>query len=420
MAQIYESLKSMVTSAMISKAAHTLEEDSSKISSGISTLIPSYLGRLIAIGENKRIEEIVRDAGKAGLYEHVEQLFEGKGIIDGKNYGERMENALIGSTNREFISSIASGAGLRHESADRLSNWVSGLIAAYIGRRMVKDNMGYKDILGLLGNEKEAIKTGIPAGAYSALGLSSVLGKYRDDKEPAMAKSCAAAAVKNAEVPADEVKRSMKWLWWLLLSLLLLILCILWWRACNRDKAEVVEGMTSGTTTEAPAVMHPHPHQGPETVTLLMPDGNRILANKGGIEDNMVTCLKEGKYAAATDAELAKRWFMFNELDFVHGSSTELIEGSDKQLDNIASILKNYPETKVMVAGFADKTGSEDVNREISWKRSEYIKEELHKRGIAEARVSTLGLGEKYAAADEKASDAERAHDRGIAIRFVK
>jgi len=104
----------------------------------------------------------------------------------------------------------------------------------------------------------------------------------------------------------------------------------------------------------------------------------------------------------------------------MHDSETALAGNSMEQLDNIAAILKNYPDVRIRIGGFADKTGTRAVNYEISKKRAEYIKSILVKDGIPADRISTEGFGKEFATVPADATAAQRAVDRSIAMRFTK
>ena len=134
----------------------------------------------------------------------------------------------------------------------------------------------------------------------------------------------------------------------------------------------------------------------------------------------MLKYLQSDAYRKATNEELSKNWIQFDKIDFMHDSETALAGNSMEQLDNIAAILKNYPDVRIRIGGFADKTGTRAVNYEISKKRAEYIKSILVKDGIPAARISTEGFGKEFATVPADATAAQRAVDRSIAMRFTK
>lgn len=149
-------------------------------------------------------------------------------------------------------------------------------------------------------------------------------------------------------------------------------------------------------------------------------NGVSLSANQGGLEEAMVAFLKSDGYKnAADDAVLKDQWYDFDNVTFKTGSSNQLENGAE-QLKNLAAILKAYPDTKIKIGGYTDKTGNEENNLKLSQVRADFIKAELAKNGVGAQVVSAEGYGSKYATADVKATDAERAKDRKMAVRFTK
>lgn len=415
MATIYDSIKNLISTEMKSKAAETLGEAEPKIATAVSILTPALLARMLKLGDTKHIDEIVQESGKMKLLSKAASIFEGHGVIDGKDMGERMENALIGSDGSSFIGEVAAHSGIAHESADRLSNWVSAVLAGFAGEKVVADKQTYKGFLGQLEGEKDALKAHIPANVLSTLGLGSLLGAAHTQHHTA--KTTAAPKCAAGVPPSAPRKKSLNWLWWLLGLLLLLLICVFAWRACNRDK--VTEKVARVEVTEvAPAPAVDKTDKG--KIELTLPDGEKIIAYKQGCEDRIISFLNSDKYKNASEADLKKIWFDFDTLDFKHDSASEFEPGSRPQLDNLVRILKQFPQAKVMIGGFADKTGPQWANDEISKERAQYIKLQMEKAGIAASRISTAGFGETYATIPESATDSQRATDRNIALRFTK
>ena len=111
--------------------------------------------------------------------------------------------------------------------------------------------------------------------------------------------------------------------------------------------------------------------------------------------------------------------FSHSDLNFEHNTANVLPE-SQKQLDNIAQILTAYPEVKVKIGGYTDKTGDEAVNTKISQERADFIKSQLTSMGVGAQVLGAEGYGSKFAKVAATASDAERASDRKMAVRFSK
>lgn len=149
-------------------------------------------------------------------------------------------------------------------------------------------------------------------------------------------------------------------------------------------------------------------------------NGTALKGFANGMEDSMIKYLKSGQYASATEDGLKNVWYNFDNVNFKTGSANQLEAGSHEQLDNLAKILKAYPDAKIKIGGYTDKTGDEAKNLKLSLDRANFIKAELSKLGVTGQIISAEGYGSKFAKVDAKASDEERATDRKMAVRFTK
>ena len=113
-------------------------------------------------------------------------------------------------------------------------------------------------------------------------------------------------------------------------------------------------------------------------------------------------------------------WYTFDKVNFKIGSSSELEAGSQVQMDNLLAILKAFPEAKIKVGGYTDKTGDEAKNVSLSKARAEYIKKWLTDKGVGAQVLDAEGYGSKFATVDATATNEERAVDRKMAVRFAK
>ena len=146
-----------------------------------------------------------------------------------------------------------------------------------------------------------------------------------------------------------------------------------------------------------------------------------IKGYPNGMEASMITFLKSDGYkSAADDAALKDNWYDFDNVNFKIGSATELEPGSEGQIQNLASILKAYPDAKIKIGGYTDMTGDAAQNKDLSQKRADFIKSELGKLGVAAQVAGAEGYGSEFAKVPATASNDERAADRKMAVRFTK
>jgi outer membrane protein OmpA-like peptidoglycan-associated protein len=64
-------------------------------------------------------------------------------------------------------------------------------------------------------------------------------------------------------------------------------------------------------------------------------------------------------------------------------------------LDDIAGYLVDYPDTLLVIEGYASEEGATDYNLDLSNRRAESVRAGLHERGVAPASIkSVVGNGE--------------------------
>lgn len=93
--------------------------------------------------------------------------------------------------------------------------------------------------------------------------------------------------------------------------------------------------------------------------------------------------------------------------------SSDLSAKAKDNLDKLATVLKNNPDTNINIYGYTDDKGSDSYNLGLSDRRAKSVKSYLTQKGVAAGRVYTMGMGE----ADPVASNATaegRAQNRRV------
>lgn len=74
-------------------------------------------------------------------------------------------------------------------------------------------------------------------------------------------------------------------------------------------------------------------------------------------------------------------------------NSFVLKPGAYDEIDRLAQVLNNYPQTYIRVEGHTDSTGTEEHNQKLSERRAEAVKNALIGRNVNPARINTVGFG---------------------------
>ena len=98
--------------------------------------------------------------------------------------------------------------------------------------------------------------------------------------------------------------------------------------------------------------------------------------------------------------------------------STTISPGLQSALDEVAASLQKYPNSLVDVMGHTDSSGSDSYNLDLSRRRADSVKGYLVMRGVAGARVATIGYGEQYPVT-ENTTEQGRAQNRRVEIRIT-
>ena len=84
----------------------------------------------------------------------------------------------------------------------------------------------------------------------------------------------------------------------------------------------------------------------------------------------------------------------FKSNSFFDFNSSVLKAGAYSELDRVAGVLNNYPQTRLKIEGHTDSKGSEQYNMKLSQRRADAVSNALIQRGIDPARIETMGFGE--------------------------
>lgn len=99
------------------------------------------------------------------------------------------------------------------------------------------------------------------------------------------------------------------------------------------------------------------------------------------------------------------------DITFDTGSAT-VKPGLLSEIQRIAEVMKQYPQTNVIIEGHTDSIGSETANQTLSERRAETVANMLIEQGVNSARISTYGYGESQPLATNDTPDGRRLNRR--------
>jgi outer membrane protein OmpA-like peptidoglycan-associated protein len=161
---------------------------------------------------------------------------------------------------------------------------------------------------------------------------------------------------------------------------------------------------------------------------------NQQIANQGQALHNQGQALQTEqqrridaeKRAAQSAADLAKLGAVKNEprgmVLTLSGSvlfitnKAELLPTAQIKLNEVAdALLKQSPESKIVVEGYTDSQGTAPYNQELSQRRAQSVRDYLVTRGIASDRITSQGFGLTRPVAENSTAEG-RANNRRVEI----
>jgi len=343
-----------------------------------------------------------------------------------RDLGSRLMSSLFGGRTDDVIGGLARHAGIGNTAAASLMGLAAPLMLRAVGG-LVRGGGLTVGSLGqaLLGNQSE-IMNAVPAPLANVIGRAQIYDVARE----------AAPSLPHLSHPAVVEARRPAW-WAIPLALLPLALLAWWFLGARPEKrldttatrsetpaavntrtpttpAPATKPAPATTPTPAPApTSKPMPRAEPEVKSVHVAEVNRELRfAENGVEAKLLAFLRD-KNAKYDD----KNWLEFDRLVFDTNAQT-LAAGSHEQLENLAAILKAYPNTHIKIGGYTDNTGDPNANLKLSQERADNVKKELVARGIPGDRIETEGYGEQHAVASN-ATEEGRAANRRIALRVL-
>ncbi len=423
---IIDLIKGQLGPALISQSATQFGESESGISKAISALLPAVVGGMANNADKPGVLDAIMGSTSNGMLGNL------LGGTSNNSLITTVLTAIFGDKVADITNAVSTFSGVNNSTSNSLLNMVTGATLGSVGKYAADNNIGASGITNLLQDQKGIVSSLLPAGlSLASLGVGNMFGAQEAEK----------VTVSSYDQPKVEVNRGGDThshptpdnnnneggsIWkWLLPLLLLGLAGWFLWNNYNKDKTEevvttdnteMVADSTAGMVNDSAMMVTPV-----KEVTDIDLNGKMIKGYANGMEASMITFLKSDSYKnAADDAALKENWYDFDNVNFKIGSATELEAGSEGQIQNLAEILKAYPDAKIKIGGYTDMTGDAAKNKALSQQRADFIKSELGKLGVAAQVVGAEGYGSEFAKVPATASNEERAADRKMAVRFTK
>lgn len=430
---LLNNVKAYFTDEVINKLSTNIGESSDNVHKGLDLSIPSILlGLQGKSGEG--LGSILNSARHLFSSFDIHNLFGNyfgtpAGTDNSKFETQNLLSSIFGDRLNTVVDSISSFLGMRSES---ITGILGASLPAVISAITHKGADWNANSIGTLLNSNKssfaaALPTGLGLGAFGSLFAQADRPVELPTETTSIPDTPVSTPVERIppqqrepvhkhEHVSEEKKGAG--LWWILIPLLLIGLWFLFGRGCSGDTKETMLRDSVDNADTTIVITNPATQSEKQQIDVKLPDGASLKAFPAGIEENLIAFL-QSDYKSMTDEQLKDKWFDFDNLNFETGTANVLPE-SQQQLENIAAILRLFPDAKIKIGGYTDRTGDEQINERISEERAEAVKIFLESKGLGSQVEDAEGYGSEFATVSADASDAERAKDRRVAVSVRK
>jgi outer membrane protein OmpA-like peptidoglycan-associated protein len=156
---------------------------------------------------------------------------------------------------------------------------------------------------------------------------------------------------------------------------------------------------------------------GSNTTITLPNNGGSLQVGDNSTESKLYKMLSDASFTVDS-IDKTKGWVSCDRLYFETGKNVLTAE-SQKQVANIAAIMKAFPNCNLKFGGYTDNTGNAAANLKLSQSRAEAAFNAVVKLGTDKARGKAEGYGQEHPIADN-ATVAGRAQNRRVDVRITK
>ena len=93
-------------------------------------------------------------------------------------------------------------------------------------------------------------------------------------------------------------------------------------------------------------------------------------------------------------------------------NSAELQSNAKTEIAQLATTLKKYPDTNILIEGHTDNTGTRQINQPLSERRAQSVADYLAMNGVDRSRMTTMGYADDQPVADNSTAEGRRQNRR--------
>lgn len=295
--------------------------------------------------------------------------------------GSTFLDMLFGGNLSAIQNKVAEVSGIRSSSGGTILASAAPMVLSALGSKISTEGLTTSGLGSMLSAELPRFRSLLPSG-FSIPGLSSVssqVSRVRDVVQP----------------------KATSWLWPGVILGVLLLAGLIWFFNRSTSAPQVGNAIASGAANLGAFLQ------------TSLPGGMVLNIPENGVENKLLAFIKDPSTQANSDT-----WLDFDRLLFDSNAAT-LQPSSQEQLQNIANILKAYPNVHLRIGGYTDNQGDAAANLKLSQARANNAMNAISELGVDSSRMDAVGYGEDHPVADNS-SEAGRAQNRRISMRVTQ
>jgi OmpA-OmpF porin, OOP family len=470
---LLQMMSSTVGQSLVSQAGRFLGVSDASMKSAVDTALPALLGGVMQKASTPSgASDLMKLLNTPGLDPSITSnlgayLGGGEKTSSLLSMGTGLLSSLFGDKQGNLITTIGSMLGMKSSTAANLMALAAPMALGFLKNHVAQNRLDAGGLATLLAGQSDFLESKLDSRITSALGFGSIGGFLssltggagRTAEAVGTAASRAYDAVGGAAGRAADAAGTFgrdtalaatgaagaartgpaRWLPWLILGAIALLL-LSQLRYCGepatRKVGETVSDAAKATTEatrkagetvgDAAQAATDAARKAGETVadaakstaaagagarivpaairTFELPNGVKVDATDGGFVATLIA------YLSSKDAALGKGYSL-DEVHFDTGSAT-LKPESQKQLEQLAMVLKAFPAAAISIEGHTDSTGDAAANNALSAQRAAAVEKALKGLGVEDARITSEGHGSDKPIASNDTEDGRNQNRR--------
>ncbi|HEY6308942.1 MAG TPA: OmpA family protein [Candidatus Angelobacter sp.] len=402
---LLDAVKSQFTPDVLRSASSLVGESESSTRQTLSGAVPSVLSGLTGMVGSREgasgLANLIREGGYGAAAENVRSLFGGGSATNNMiGAGQQLLSKIFGNKGSAVNDLVAKSGGVSSSSAAKLMSLAAPLVLGVLGKRAAAQGLDASGLANTLLSEKSDIAAAAPPGLSQLLGGGpTIVSKTTEGVTDRVAEPVHLERVSTGEAPMErEPARPTRWLPLVVAALAALALLLFLRGRTARPNVDTLAAQATNAAHDALAKVE-------------LPGGTNISVPRGSINYNLAAFLAD---KSATDVP---KTFVFDHLNF-DSATTNLTPQSVATVNDLASVLKAYPNAQVQLVGHTDNTGSPQANQTLSLDRASAVKGMLVSQGVGADRIATAGYGQDRPVAPND-TEAGRAQNRRLELNVT-